>query len=97
MQGYVFSKPLPADEFVRSMAIFYGAEIIDLMPRSRGLAPAAIDPPAVSALSPALLARFRSARILNEDLHDESLPYHSDRKFPQSDHAAFVAEFELDT
>jgi endonuclease/exonuclease/phosphatase family metal-dependent hydrolase len=45
--------------------------------------------------SQALLPYFRSARIHNENLHDESLPFASDTKFPESDHAAFLAEFEL--
>jgi predicted extracellular nuclease len=45
-------------------------------------------------MSQALLPRFRSAAILNENLHDESLPFTFDTKYPESDHAAFVAAFE---
>jgi endonuclease/exonuclease/phosphatase family metal-dependent hydrolase len=45
--------------------------------------------------SQALLPYFRSARIHNENLHDESLPFAFDTKFPGSDHSAFLAEFEL--
>ena len=40
-----------------------------------------------------LLPFFAGAEIHNENLHDESLPFMSDRKYPESDHAAFVAEF----
>jgi predicted extracellular nuclease len=46
-------------------------------------------------ISQTLYARFNKASILNENLHDESLPFASDLKFPESDHAAFVAEFNL--
>ncbi len=46
-------------------------------------------------ISQSLLPFFRSAQIFNENLHDESLPYNYDSKFPESDHAAFVAEFNL--
>ena len=46
-------------------------------------------------ISQALLPYFSGAAIQNENLHDESLPYTSDTKYPESDHAAFVAEFSL--
>ena len=38
---------------------------------------------------------FVGARVLNEGLHDESLPYMYDNKYPESDHAPFIAEFRL--
>ncbi len=44
-------------------------------------------------ISQSLLPRFEQARIFNENLHDESLPFMSDIKYPESDHAPFVAEF----
>lgn len=44
-------------------------------------------------ISQALLPHFQRAQILNENLHDESLPFMSDAKYPESDHAPFVAEF----
>lgn len=44
-------------------------------------------------ISQSLLPRFQRARICNENLHDESLPFMSDVKYPESDHAPFVAEF----
>lgn len=44
-------------------------------------------------ISQALLPHFAGAEIHNEALHDESLPFYFERKFPESDHAAFVAEF----
>ena len=44
-------------------------------------------------ISQSLLPYFRSAEIYNENLHDESLPFTFDTKYPESDHAAFVAEF----
>lgn len=42
-----------------------------------------------------LLAYYRGAEIHNEILHDESLAFASDTKFPESDHAPVVAEFNL--
>ncbi len=46
-------------------------------------------------MSQAMLPHFRRAQILNENLHDESLPFRFDTKYPESDHAAFVAEFSV--
>ena len=46
-------------------------------------------------ISQNLLAHFQQAQIFNENLHDESLPFAYDLKYPESDHAAFVAEFNL--
>lgn len=43
-----------------------------------------------------LLGSYRSSEIHNELLHDESLAFAVDRKFPESDHAPFVAEFVSD-
>ena len=45
-------------------------------------------------MSQAMLPRFVSSQIFNENLHDESLPFTFDEKFPESDHAPFVAIFE---
>ena len=44
-------------------------------------------------ISQALLPVFQDAAIHNENLYDESLKFASDAKFPESDHAAFVARF----
>ena len=44
-------------------------------------------------ISQSLLTNFIHAEIHNENLHDESLPSNSDTKYPESDHAPFVAEF----
>lgn len=41
-----------------------------------------------------LLAGYRGSEIHNEILHDESLAFAGDAKFPESDHAPVVAEFE---
>jgi endonuclease/exonuclease/phosphatase family metal-dependent hydrolase len=46
-------------------------------------------------VSRALLAYFRGAEIHNEVLPDESGAFRTDVKFPESDHAPVVAEFEL--
>ncbi len=46
-------------------------------------------------ISQGMLQAFRKAYILNENLHDESLPFTYDNKFPESDHAPFVSEFEF--
>ncbi|MFK8025243.1 MAG: endonuclease/exonuclease/phosphatase family protein [Ilumatobacter sp.] len=40
-----------------------------------------------------LLGSYRGSEIHNEILHDESLAFAGDRKFPESDHAPVVAEF----
>ena len=42
-----------------------------------------------------LLGHFRGAEVHNEALPDESGAFRDDRKFPESDHAPVVAEFEL--
>jgi len=46
-------------------------------------------------ISQSMLPHFRGAEIHNENLHDESLPYTFDTKYPESDHAPFVAEFAI--
>lgn len=43
----------------------------------------------------ALFAHYRGAEVHNEILHDESVAFAGDPKFPESDHAPVVAEFEL--
>ncbi|MFI8260848.1 endonuclease/exonuclease/phosphatase family protein [Streptomyces sp. NPDC085665] len=43
-----------------------------------------------------LLAHYRGSEIHNELLHDDSLAYATDEKFPESDHAPVVATFEFD-
>jgi exonuclease III len=45
--------------------------------------------------SRALLQYFRHAEIHNEALPDESGAFRTDSKFPESDHAPVIAEFEL--
>ncbi len=44
-------------------------------------------------ISQSLFPHFRGADIFNENLHDESLPFTFDTKYPEADHAAFVSEF----
>jgi predicted extracellular nuclease len=46
-------------------------------------------------VSRSLLAHYRSAEIHNELLHDESIAFGTGVKFPESDHAPVIAEFEL--
>jgi len=46
-------------------------------------------------ISRSLLAYYQNAEIHNEILHDESIAFASDKKYPESDHAPFVAEFSL--
>ena len=46
-------------------------------------------------ISQTLLTSFDHAEILNENLHDESLPFTFDTKYPESDHAAFLANFRI--
>lgn len=45
--------------------------------------------------SRALLALYRGAEVHNELLHDESVAFATDDKFPESDHAPVVAEFTM--
>ena len=42
-----------------------------------------------------LLSYYRKAEIHNETLHDEGLAFAYDSKFPESDHAPFIVEFEI--
>lgn len=44
-------------------------------------------------ISRAMMAYYQSAEIHNEALHDESIAFASDVKYPESDHAPFVVEF----
>ena len=46
-------------------------------------------------VSRSLLAHFRTSEIHNELLHDESVAFAVDDKFPESDHAPMAAEFVL--
>jgi endonuclease/exonuclease/phosphatase family metal-dependent hydrolase len=46
-------------------------------------------------ISRSLLAHYRGSEIHNELLHDESVAFGTDVKFPESDHAPVIAEFEL--
>ncbi|MHC4875579.1 MAG: endonuclease/exonuclease/phosphatase family protein [Planctomycetota bacterium] len=45
-------------------------------------------------VSQEMFGRFVNAEIHNESLHDESLPFAFDVKYPDSDHAGFVAKFQ---
>jgi len=42
-----------------------------------------------------MLEFYKSAEIHNELLHDESIANASDKKYPESDHAPIVAEFQF--
>jgi exonuclease III len=46
-------------------------------------------------ISRSLLRHYRGSEIHNELLHDESIAFRSDVKFPESDHAPIIAEFEF--
>lgn len=46
-------------------------------------------------VSRSFLAYYRGTEIHNEMLHDESIAFATDKKFPESDHAPIVAEFVL--
>lgn len=47
-------------------------------------------------VSRAMLCYHRDTRVLNETLNDESIAFATDDKYPDSDHAAVVAEFIVD-
>lgn len=46
-------------------------------------------------ISRAMMSKYVSAEIHNEALHDESISFATDKKYPESDHAPFVATFNL--
>lgn len=46
-------------------------------------------------ISRSLLAHYRGTEIHNELLHDESLAFAVDEKFPESDHAPVIAAFDF--
>ncbi|MGB9940930.1 endonuclease/exonuclease/phosphatase family protein [Methanosarcina sp.] len=46
-------------------------------------------------VSRSLLGYFKGSEVHNELLHDESIAFATEEKFPESDHAPVVAEFEL--
>lgn len=46
-------------------------------------------------ISQGMLSYYRAAEIHNEVLHDESVAFAVDEKFPESDHAPFIVEFEI--
>lgn len=46
-------------------------------------------------ISQSMYHLFTKADIFNENLHDESLPFASDTKYPESDHAPFLATFTI--
>lgn len=46
-------------------------------------------------MSRGLLAYYRGAEVHNELLHDESVAFATDEKFPESDHAPVLARFEV--
>ncbi len=47
-------------------------------------------------VSRALIDSYRGTEIHNETLHDESVSFAFDTKYPESDHAPVVASFDLD-
>ncbi|KKH95438.1 endonuclease [Methanosarcina sp. 1.H.T.1A.1] len=46
-------------------------------------------------VSRSMLAHYKGSEVHNELLHDESVAFATEAKFPESDHAPVVAEFEL--
>jgi endonuclease/exonuclease/phosphatase family metal-dependent hydrolase len=46
-------------------------------------------------VSRSLLAYYTGSEIHNELLHDESIAFATDKKYPESDHAPVIAKFEL--
>ncbi|MDD2340819.1 MAG: hypothetical protein PHG79_11430 [Methanosarcina sp.] len=46
-------------------------------------------------VSRGMLAFYKGSEVYNELLHDESVAYATETKFPESDHVPIVAEFEL--
>lgn len=46
-------------------------------------------------ISRAMMTYYSHSEIHNETLHDESVSFATDKKFPESDHAPFIAEFDF--
>lgn len=46
-------------------------------------------------VSRSLLAYYKNTEIHNEILHDESIAFATDKKYPESDHAPVIAEFNI--
>jgi len=46
-------------------------------------------------VSRSMLAHYKGSEVHNELLHDESIAFATETKFPESDHAPVIAEFEL--
>jgi endonuclease/exonuclease/phosphatase family metal-dependent hydrolase len=46
-------------------------------------------------VSRSLLAYYRGSEVHNELLHDESISFATDQKFPEADHAPVIAEFDM--
>lgn len=46
-------------------------------------------------ISRGMMTHYSHSEIHNETLHDESISFATDKKFPESDHAPFIAEFEI--
>ena len=46
-------------------------------------------------VSRSLLSYYKGTEIHNEILHDESIAFAVDMKYPESDHAPIIAEFEI--
>lgn len=46
-------------------------------------------------VSRGLLEHYKDSEVHNELLHDESVAFATERKFPEFDHASVIAEFEL--
>jgi hypothetical protein len=42
-----------------------------------------------------MLAFYRGSEVHNELIHDESIAFATDDKYPESDHAPVIAEFEI--
>jgi endonuclease/exonuclease/phosphatase family metal-dependent hydrolase len=46
-------------------------------------------------VSRSLLSFYKGTEIHNEVLHDESIAFATDKKYPESDHAPIIAEFDI--
>lgn len=46
-------------------------------------------------ISRAMMSKYITSEIHNETLHDESIAFATDKKYPESDHAPFIVEFTI--
>lgn len=42
-----------------------------------------------------MIFKYIKSEVYNEFLHDESMAFATNKKYPESDHAPFIVEFDI--